>query len=140
MPARRLPSSWRARACSPLPVPRQGPNAASSTVRVPHAISITSRICGAGRAPCRSPAAPGRPNAAAFGSVSATVMPVPSQATASSPATCDHGCVPGDSGEHSRRNSDSSGLPPSRRRAELSAVVAGDASPRPAVTCKNTPG
>ena len=121
-----------------MPLPRQGPAAAPSAARVPHAISITSRICGAGRAPFFCPPAPGRPNEAAFASVSATVMPVPSQATASSPATCDHGSRPGDSGAHSRRNTDSSGLSPSRRRAAVSAVVAGAASPSPAVTCKNT--
>jgi hypothetical protein len=56
---------------------------------------------------------------------------VPSHATASSPHTSDHGSRPGDRAEHARRNSDSSGLSPTRRRAAVSAVAAGARHPAP---------
>lgn len=118
--------------------------AASSSARVPQAISATTRSCGPGGAGGGAAGSfgllflPGAASAAALAGVAATATVVPSTATASSPHTCDQGRVPGDSGEHSRRNSDSKGASPSRRRAAASAVVAGDASPSPAVTCKNT--
>ena len=153
-----------------MPLPRQGPIAASIIPRVPHAISVTSRACGPGTAPSPSaapscapfssfssfsfflfflvflfPPAPGRPKTSAFAAVSATPIVVPSQATASSPQICDHGAVPGDNGEHNRRNTDSSGFSPSRRRTPVSPPddgtrqpTAASFFPSPAVTCPIT--
>jgi hypothetical protein len=70
---------------------------------------------------------------------------VPSQATASSPQMCSHGSRPGDSAEHSRVNSDRSGVSPTRRRTPVSAVTAGARHPAaasgpssPAVTLPST--
>ena len=72
-------------------------------------------------------------------------MVVPSTATTSSPPRCDQGARPGDSAEHTRRNTDSSGLSPTRARAPVSAVDAGTCHPAaasarssPAVTCRIT--
>jgi len=56
-------------------------------------------------------------------------MVVPSTATTSSAPRCDQGARPGDSAEHTRPNSDSSGRSPIRARALLSAVVAGTCHP-----------
>ena len=131
--------------------------AASSSARVPHAVSVTSRSCGFAARPCSAlscPAAarcrrffpvPGRPNAAALAGLSGALMVVPSTATTSSPPRCDQAARPGDSAEHSRRNSDSSGFSPIRARALLSAVDAGTRQPAaasalssPPVTCRIT--
>lgn len=54
---------------------------------------------------------------------------VPSQATTSSPRTVAHGSREGRRTPATRQNSSSSGLSPSRRRAAVSAVEAGTASP-----------
>jgi hypothetical protein len=85
------------------------------------------------------------PNAAALAGLSYALMVVPSTATTSSPPRCDQGARPGDSAEHTRPNSDSSGLSPIRARALASAVVAGTRHPaaasaasRPAVTRRIT--
>ena len=56
-------------------------------------------------------------------------MVVPSTATTSSPPRCDQGARPGDSAEHTRRNTDSSGFSPIRVRTAVSAVDAGAAHP-----------
>lgn len=113
--------SRAARSRSPVPFPLTGPAAAPSRPRVPHAASVTTRSSGNGL--------PARPNAAAFAAVACAASVVPSHATASSPDTSIHGSRPGDSAEHSARNSRSSGASPSRRRAPLSAVTAGNAHP-----------
>jgi hypothetical protein len=72
---------------------------------------------------------PGLPNAAVFAVLASALTLVPSQATASSPQICDHRSGTGDSGQDSRRNSSSNGLAPTRRRAAVSAVVAGTCHP-----------
>jgi hypothetical protein len=77
---------------------------------------------------------PGLPNTAIFSALASAATVVPSQATTSRPPACDHGDRPGDSAEHSRRNSDSSGASPIRRRALLSAVAAGTRQPAAAST------
>jgi hypothetical protein len=135
-------SSRPASACSPVPLPRTGPITASSTPRVPQAASITSRNAGFAAWPWLLP---GRPNAAASGGLSQTLTVVPSIATTSRPPRWDQAARPGDSAEHSRRNTDSSGFSPTRRRTPVSAVVAGgchpaaaSARPSPAVTCRIT--
>ena len=115
--------------------------AAPSSARVPQAITVTSRTCGW----CPPFAAPGRPNTATFASLAAALTVVPSQATASSPHTCDHGARPGDSAPHNRQNSSSNGLSPSRRRSAVSAVEAGTRHPAapsgpasPPASCSST--
>ena len=72
-------------------------------------------------------------------------MVVPSTATTSSPPRCDQGARPGDSAEHTRRNTASSGFSPIRVRTAVSAVDAGTCHPAaasarssPAVTCRIT--
>ena len=72
---------------------------------------------------------PRAPNAAMFAALASALTVVPSQATASSPHTCDHGARPGDSAEHSRANNSSNGFSPSRRRSPVSAVDAGTCHP-----------
>ena len=135
IPGRRQASSPRASAVSPLPLPLTGPAAAPSSARVPHATSAISLAWGNWAPGSRSRAAgcllpaPGRPNAAALAGLSGTASEVPSHAVTSSPPRCDHGAVPGDSGEHSRRNTDSRGFSPTRRRAMVSAVDDGNAQP-----------
>ncbi len=104
---------------------RYGPTAAPASARVPQAISATSRSFGCAALPLR----PGRANAARFSPVAGALIVVPSHATASSPHTCDHGAAAGVSAEHSRPNSSSSGFSPTRRRARVSAVVAGTCQP-----------
>ena len=65
-------------------------------------------------------------------------MVVPSHATTSSPPRCDHGARPGDSAEHTRRNTDSSGFSPIRRRTPVSAVDAGTCHPA-AASARSSP-
>jgi len=64
-------------------------------------------------------------------------MVVPSTATTSSPPACDQAARPGDSAEHTRRNTDSSGFSPIRRRTPVSAVVAGTCHPAAASACSS---
>ncbi len=64
-----------------------------------------------------------------FSGLAAALTVVPSQATASSPPIWDHGARHGGSTGHSRQNSSSSGLSPSRRRTFVSPVVAGTCHP-----------
>ena len=122
---------------------------------MPHASSVTSRSCGYAASSCRpacscparagGPPArrrrffpvPGLPNAAALAALSQALTVVPSTATTSSPPRCDQGARPGDSAEHNRRNSDSSGFSPIRARALLSAVVAGGSQPTAASAARS---
>ncbi len=64
-----------------------------------------------------------------FSGLAGTLTVVPSQATASSPHTSDHGSRPGHSGPATRQNSSSKGRSPSRRRSPVSAVGAGTDQP-----------
>jgi len=115
---------------------------------VPQATSATSRSCGYAPASfprsCfpaagRFPPAPGLPDAAVLAWLASASTVVPSRATASSPHTCDHGGRPGAGAGHSRRNSDSSGFSPARRRTPVSAVVAGTCQPA-AASAASRPG
>ena len=83
--------------------------------------------------------APGTPNAAIFSALASAATVVPSQATASSPHTCDHEDRPGDSAEHNRPNSDFSGFSPIRRRTAVSAVLAGTCQPAAASAPSSPP-
>jgi hypothetical protein len=64
-----------------------------------------------------------------FSGVAGTLRVVPSQAATSRPPTVAHGSRDGRRTPATRWNSSSSGLSPSLRRAAVSAVVAGTASP-----------
>src|SRR5580698_4014504 len=77
------------------------------------------------------------PNAAMFSGLAAALTVVPSQATASSPPIWDHGARHGGSTGHSRQNSSSSGLSPSRRRTFVSPVVAGTCHPAAASAARS---
>nr|WP_233213569.1 hypothetical protein [Mycobacterium sp. QGD 101] len=110
------------------------PKTASSTVRVPHATTVSIRSIGYPEGPLPPPT---RPNAARFAGVSGVNIDVPSIAHTSRTR---HRAAPA-AGPRTRSNSSRSGLTPMRRRACANADDTGSATSipsRPAVIRAHT--